>query len=134
MGWAGMGFHFCTDKKTYDVTFGNTNLFTMVCFYAKANHMVRFTMPDKDTDPLGGVCDKCYDHFGTWINMTNNWTLYSVPFSTLQQEGWGGWDSMHSPTAFDPKHVFGCQWQFGTMGDSDGTYNYSLAVDNVMLL
>jgi hypothetical protein len=73
---------------------------------------VRFNVPNKDTDPAGGVCSPpsaCSDYFGKNLVLTDTWTMYIVKYSDLQQLGWG----QPVTTGFDPKTIYGCQLAVG---------------------
>lgn len=70
---------------------------------------VRFNVPAKDTDLMGGVCmpaTACSDYYGKTLPLTTEWVQYSVLFSDLHQQGWG----MSIPT-FDPKTLYAVQFK-----------------------
>ncbi len=72
---------------------------------------VRFNVPNKDTDPAGGVCSPqsaCSDYFGKNLILTETWTEYVIAYKDLQQLGWG-----QPVSSFDPKTLYGCQFAVG---------------------
>ena len=90
---AGMGFDLNamgTMKSGFDAS-----TYSGVSFYARigkgASAALRVNISDKDTAPEGGVCaaDKCNDHFGTDITLTEDWKQYTVKFADLKQVGYG---------------------------------------------
>jgi hypothetical protein len=113
---AGMGFNLHdpgdgmngSAKVTYDAS-----AYTGLAFWAKAGPgsvtSVRVNVSDKNTDPAGAVCapaDKCNDHFGKDIHLTETWTLYTMTFNELLQLGWG-----QSFSALDVAHLYAIQFQ-----------------------
>jgi hypothetical protein len=82
-------------KYTYDarayrgVTFWARLGSNDMCAPASECHILRFNISTRDTDPRGGVCTQCSDHFGSWLTLTTSWQKYTVMFSSLAQEGWG---------------------------------------------
>jgi len=113
---AGMGFNLHdpgdgmngSAKITYDAS-----AYSGIAFWAKAGpgsvSSLRVNVSDKNTDPAGAVCapaDKCNDHFGKDIRLTEAWTLYTMAFSDLLQLGWG------QPSAsLDVAHLYAVQFQ-----------------------
>ncbi|MGA9653204.1 MAG: hypothetical protein WBV96_04765, partial [Polyangia bacterium] len=90
----------------------NASAYTGIDFWAKIDagttSVLRVAFPDKDTDPDGGLCQtnvtgptQCYDHYGARITLTTTWTKYTVPFSSLSQDGWG-----RPGLAFDPSTLY----------------------------
>jgi hypothetical protein len=85
---AGVGIGmFCDDVSGFDG----------VSFWAKGHggEHVRFlvAIPATDASPGRGDCNpekaKCNDHPGLGITLTGEWKLYTVPWSKLEQYGWG---------------------------------------------
>ena len=123
---AGMGFDLNdaggnTTKNTYDAS-----QYTGFTFYVMAgaggSTTVRFNVPTKATDPVGGICTpstKCNDHFGETLNLTNSWTQVTVKFSDLAQQGWG------TPATFQASQMYGVELQF------DPNVNFDLWVDDI---
>jgi hypothetical protein len=113
---AGMGFNLHdpgdgmngSAKVTYDAS-----AYTGLAFWAKAGAgsvtSLRVNVSDKNTDPAGSVCapaEKCNDHFGKDIHLTDAWTLYTMTFDELLQLGWG-----QSFSALDVAHLYAVQFQ-----------------------
>ncbi|MFL5305294.1 MAG: hypothetical protein ACJ8F1_08775 [Polyangia bacterium] len=88
--WAGFGMDFLSPKALY-----NGAKYTGISFYAKkgsssATGAVRVKVPDRNTDPVGGVCTSCSNDFGSDLTLTTTWTKFTIPFSSMtQQAGWG---------------------------------------------
>lgn len=87
--FVGVGFNFVDPKGPYDAS-----QYQGITFYAKSGpaqaNKVRFKTPDIDTDPDGHVCSECYNDFARDIELTPNWTRYTIPFSRVKQlETWG---------------------------------------------
>jgi hypothetical protein len=120
---AGIGFDLNNDgsgKQVYDASG-----YVGVSFWARAAApvVVRFNVSDVNTDPDGGVCTGCFDHFGIDIALTTEWHKYLVVWSLLGQQGWG------SPqTALDTAQLYGMQLQFGP------NQSFDLWVDDVALV
>jgi hypothetical protein len=49
---------------------------------------VRLNLPTPDTN-AGGTCMVCNDHFGFDVPLTSQWVQIDVPFSSLEQQGYG---------------------------------------------
>ncbi len=54
-----------------------------------SNSAIRIALPNSQTHPDGGQCSTCWDHFGIDLTLTTTWQQYTVPFSSLTQQGWG---------------------------------------------
>jgi hypothetical protein len=113
---AGMGFNLHdpgdgmngSAKVTYDAS-----AYTGLAFWAKAGPgsvtSLRVNVSDKNTDPAGSVCapaDKCNDHFGKDVHLTDAWAFYTMTFDELLQLGWG-----QSFSALDVAHLYAVQFQ-----------------------
>lgn len=94
---SGLGADFRLGRMVYD-----GSKYSGVRFWARVgagkNTRHRLQLADGTTDPLGGKCDpasdaavgeKCADHFGMDQVFTTTWSQYEVPFSALDQAGWG---------------------------------------------
>jgi hypothetical protein len=57
------------------------------------------------TDPGGECTADCNDAFGYAITLTTGWEEFEVPFSALEQQGWGA----VPPGGFDPTGVLTVQ-------------------------
>jgi hypothetical protein len=113
--WAGMGFNFADPKMPYNAT-----AYKGISFQAKmgpgSTEKVHVTLADVNTDPDGKVCkDKCYNHFGSDITLTDKWTKFTILFSAMtQQPGWGE----PRPPSIDVSKLYGMQWAESTAGAS----------------
>src|SRR5690606_22911079 len=86
---AGIGVdlnHDGSSKLPYDAT-----AYAGITFWARASTAtnIRFNIADANTDPDGGVCSNCFDHFGVNLTVGPGWQRYTFAWSQLQQEGWG---------------------------------------------
>jgi hypothetical protein len=71
--------------------------------------MQRMDIPDKFTNPSGGICNPndttgqtaCFDHFGLAMTLTTTWTEYNVSFSSLRDRG-----TSAISTTFHPEAIF----------------------------
>lgn len=56
----------------------------------EAEKKVRVAFGDVNTDPSGNVCQNCYNHFSSNIELTPDWKEYVLAFDdTRQRPGWG---------------------------------------------
>lgn len=104
---AGIGFDLANGgtKLTYDAS-----QYVGVTFWARAESPVtiRLNVLDVSTDQDGGICTSCYDSHGVEVELTTSWVEYTIPWSQLQQNGWG------SPQGeLDPSQLFALQFQAG---------------------
>ena len=109
---AGMGLNFVDPKGQY-----NASKYKGVSFWAKKGPgsaaEVRLKVPDIATDPEGKVCKECYNDFGVDLTLTEEWTQYTIPFTSMKQlKGWG---SPHTD-GIDPSTLYGMQWQVQVPG------------------
>jgi hypothetical protein len=110
--------------------------FCGVQFWGKAAAAVsvRFSVPDVDTHPEGGVCQPtgpsnqaCYDHFNTSFTFTTAWKSFSAKFTELQQTSSG-----YHPAdgKFKADQVFSLEWALpGTTGNT-----YEIWIDDLQFL
>lgn len=111
-------------RATYDAS-----AYKAVHFFAKVEAgsatAVHFAILDKHTDPGGMLCcltektctgtenfksnGLCYDHFAKDLVFTASWAEYTIPFSDLNQIGWG----VNMVDALDAAHVFNIQFSWG---------------------
>jgi hypothetical protein len=88
--------------------------YTGITFWAKidagTSEVLRLAFPDKDTEPVGNLCETdppagstngCWDHYSELVTLTTTWTKHTVSFSNLEQGGWG-----RPGTAFDPATLY----------------------------
>ena len=115
--YAIMGLGFENPQGPYDASH-----YSGVSFWAKGPAHVRFEVSDAYTDPGGGKCADCYNHFGVELEFTAEWQRYTIPFEWLtQRQGWG--DPRPAVTTTE---IFGLLWQFGTPAR-----DYDVWVDDV---
>ncbi len=79
-------------------------------FYAKGNDVnvrVKLIVPEVIPVSEGGRCEaSCFDDHGLDFTFTDEWKLYQVPFSAVQQAGWG-----FDAGPFDPSVIRMIQFQ-----------------------
>lgn len=108
----GMGMNFVDPKGPYDASqYGG------ISFWAKAGPgsatTMRLKIPDKNTDPDGGVCSECFNDFGMDISLSQEWQHYVVRFKDLAQlPGWG----MPKKFGIDKSRIYGIQFQVDQKG------------------
>jgi endoglucanase len=65
-------------KAAYDAS-----AFGGIAFWARRSPetaaRVRVHLPDRNTDPDGGVCTECYNDFGADIVLDADWKKFAVP-------------------------------------------------------
>lgn len=87
-------------------------------FYAKGNDVevrVKLAVPDVLPIDDGGFCaESCYDDHGVDLTFSEEWEEYEVPFSALEQQGWG-----FDAGPFDPSAVRFIQFQVQRNVDFD---------------
>jgi len=88
INFGAMGVNFTDPKDLYDAS-----MYSGVTFWAKKGpggiDTVRVKFPSVQTDPEGGMCQKCYDDFGMDIKLSTSWKQYTILFSKTRQLGWG---------------------------------------------
>ncbi len=93
------------------------SLYTGITFRARwgaGTGVVRFGLADGNTEPGGGVCTACYDHFGADLVLDEDWETYSFDFTELTQLGWGdGFPSL------DPSRLIYLMFQVGSATEMD---------------
>jgi hypothetical protein len=63
-----------------------------VTFWARGTLTIRFSADQPSTQPFdsGGEClEGCYDHYGAWLELTEEWQQFSFRWEELAQAGWG---------------------------------------------
>jgi endoglucanase len=99
--YAGLGLNFVDPKGMY-----NASKYKGVTFWAKkgpgSTGKVRLKVPDKQTEPDGKICKDCYNDFGMDLNLTDDWTQYTILFDGMKQEkDWGSrFDGIDTGTLF----------------------------------
>jgi hypothetical protein len=95
-----------------------------VCFQAKGSGRARFAMADVNTDPAGGVCQRCYNNFGANFALTTDWQEQCFELDLLTQTCcWG-----EARPALAAEKVFGLSWSVHEPGA-----DYDLWIDDVQL-
>ncbi len=70
----------------------------------EATPSVRFKIADGNTEPAGGNCTQCYNHFGQDLSLNPEWTQYEFFFGSMQQRPyWGD----PRPASINPKELYG---------------------------
>jgi endoglucanase len=120
--YAGMGFSFTNPKGPYDAS-----KYKGIAFWAKigpgSQKAVRLKIPDVNTDPDGKVCTECFNDFGVDLDLSEQWTKYTIAFDKMSQmEGWGS----PQKDKIDYTKLYGMQWQVNKAGQS-----YDLWVSDV---
>jgi endoglucanase len=120
--YTGMGLNFVDPKGPYDAS-----KYQGISFWAKkgpgSTNKVRLKVPDVNTDPDGKVCSECFNDFGVDLNLTEEWTKYTVPFDRMKQLT--GWGAPHKPSV-DKSKIYGIQFQVNDKGKP-----YDVWVDNI---
>jgi hypothetical protein len=120
---AGMGFDLnnaggSATKSTYDAS-----KYSGVTFWVMGSESgtgaVRFNVPDKATDPSGGLCSgtgtsQCNDHHGHALTLSTTWTQVNFTWAQLTQQGYG-----YAEASIDSAHLVGMQFQ---VGNPTGTF------------
>ena len=83
--------------------------YTGIVLMARGSGQVRASVQVSATTPIaeGGTCAADCDPHGTFLNLTNSWQQYVLPFGQLSQEGWG------TPAAWDATALVGVQFKVG---------------------
>lgn len=69
-----------------------------------ATPSVRFKVADVNTEPAGGNCTQCYNHFGQDLSLNSEWTQYEFFFGSMQQRPyWGD----PRPASITPNQLYG---------------------------
>ena len=92
----------------------NAASFEGLRFYVRGTGRIRVALviPATQDKEYGGTCDPaagmtCYDsHTTTYLPLTDQWTLYELPWVAFQQRGFG------APVAFDPGAIMHVQFAF----------------------
>ena len=106
--YAGMGLAFLDPKGEYNAT-----KYKGISFWAKKGSpdsakSVRLKVPDHNTDPEGKVCSECFNDFGEYLELTDEWKKFTVAFAAMkQQSDWG----KPRPRAIATDALFGIQFQ-----------------------
>jgi hypothetical protein len=110
-GFAGVGFSFTgnmpIDSSAYDG----------ITFWARGSGQIRaaVTIPATTDVMFGGTCNRvCGDSYGLVVDLTDDWKQYDIPWSALDQAGWG------TPATFSESQMTGIDFGFesGTVFDA----------------
>lgn len=85
----------------------NASDFAGIKFAAKGSGRVRVNFGMPETIPLDdeGTCkERCYDTHSRVVILTEKWETYEIPWSQLQQWGWG------TQAKFDPSRLMNLQF------------------------
>jgi endoglucanase len=121
--YAGMGLAFIDPKGEY-----NAARYRGITFWAKkgspdSTRNVRVKVPDRNTDPLGKVCTECFNDFGEYLELTDDWKQYTVSFASMkQQSDWG----RPRPAALSADALYGIQFQV-----DDYAKKFDILVDEI---
>ncbi|HVZ33071.1 MAG TPA: carbohydrate binding domain-containing protein, partial [Polyangiaceae bacterium] len=120
--YAALGMNFTDPRGPYDAS-----KYKGISFFAKkgpgSTSHVRIKVPDKNTDPDGGICGACSNDFGMQLNLTEQWQRFIVPFSALRQEsGWGN----PRPRSVATDAIYALQFQVNDKGKS-----YDISIDDL---
>jgi len=112
--YVGIGLNFVDPQGQYDAS-----KYKGITFWAKKGPgsaaVTRLKVPDVDTVPEGKVCTACYNDFGMDITLNDEWTQYTVPFTSMKQDK--TWGSPH-PNGIKPNTLYGIQFQFKEPGSN----------------
>jgi len=120
---AGMGFDLNDPGGTATKAPYNASMYSGITFWvmgsASGTGMVRFNVPDKYTDPSGGICsgsaaNQCNDHHGHVLTLTSTWTQVTYTWAELTQQGYG-----YVEANIDTSALVGIQFQ---VGNPTGTF------------
>jgi len=81
-----------------------------ITFWARGQDRIFFHITTMATAPVeeGGRCTVpagCWDDFGTYVTLTEEWAPHTIPWDALAQLGWG------IPAEFDPREILLLHWQ-----------------------
>lgn len=82
-----------------------------VSFFIKAGatkgaKSIRLKISDVNTNPDGGACKACFNHFGKDIKLTSDWQEVKVSFAEMKQiPGWGD-----QKAAITPSKIYDVEW------------------------
>ena len=125
IAFAGLGVNMMTPKAFYDAS-----RYAGISFYARRSPgtaaRMRVSITDWNTDPDGGVCTECFNHFGQEIVLSEAWTLYTLPFESLrQQPRWGA----PRPRQIDSSRIF-----FIVFGMFDRSAPFDVWIDDLAFI
>jgi hypothetical protein len=117
--WAGLEERSGDPAVPYDLS-----RWRRLCFQAKGSGRARLNLPDINTDPAGGVCQRCWNNFGANFALSPEWQEQCFEFEALTQTCcWG-----KAYPAVTAGKVFALSWSVLTPGA-----DYDLWIDDVQL-
>jgi hypothetical protein len=117
--WAGLEERSDDPAVPYDLS-----RWRRLCFQAKGSGRARLNLPDLNTDPAGGVCQRCWNNFGANFSLSPDWQEQCFEFDALTQTCcWG-----KAQPAVTTEKVFALSWSVLTPGA-----DYDLWIDDVQL-
>ncbi len=103
LAFAGMGFNFTDPRGEFDAS-GYAGITFRARSGESSSLKLRVSIPDANTDPDGGICSECENHFGATLDLEPEWNQYTLEFASLRQEpGWGA----PRPTRLLTSHLYG---------------------------
>jgi hypothetical protein len=85
-----------------------------ISFWARSampSTTVRVSIPDRNSDPEGGVCGgsagACFDTFGATLTLSSDWTFFEFDFDELSQQGTG----LQISTGLARSAIYGINWR-----------------------
>jgi endoglucanase len=110
--YAALGMNLTDPKGPYDAA-----KYKGISFFAKkgagSTGKMRIKVPDKNTDPDGGICGACANDFGMSLTLSDQWQKFVVPFSALRQDsGWGN----PRPRSLASEAIYAIQFQVNDKG------------------
>jgi hypothetical protein len=88
---AGMGLHLLRPKGADQKRPFDASRFSGVRFWAKAAAPLelQINVSDQNSEPIGGVCERCYAHFHDEVTLTTEWAQHTVLFAEMHADDWG---------------------------------------------
>lgn len=101
--FAGLGLDLTAPRAAYDAS-RHLGIAFLARHSAGTASRVRVLVLDTNTDPAGGSCAECYNHFGLDLDLGPEWQSYELPFERFEQmPGWG-WPR---PPGIDSRRLLG---------------------------
>jgi hypothetical protein len=114
--WWGAGVHVGVNSTQQENCPYDASRYGGISFYAKGTGTVTVSVATSPTVPLnaGGTCTvSCFDYYAVYIDLTDSWVPYEIPWEELAQDGWG------TPVDFSPAEVMYFEFEFGENVDFD---------------
>ncbi len=120
--WAGVGLGLSDGKLSCQF---DASAYKGVSFWAKGPAKIRLRIPDVNSHPDGGTCQKCYNDFGADLELSPEWKEYTVPFESMTQQRGRGEEQPGLAAA----KIYGLQWEVSAPGAA-----YDISIDDVKFL